>query len=86
LHRKSGKVRASLTVSKPKNRVVYLNGDYDNPAGNSSKDTFPVPSGGNIAETLNSNREVDFRNRFRVGPTDTSVTIALDSVDPPEQI
>jgi hypothetical protein len=45
-----------------------------------------VPSGGNIAETLNSNREVDFRHRFRVGPVDTSVAVALDAVVPPEQI
>ena len=77
---------ASLTVSAPKNRLIYLNGNYDDPAGNSSKDTFAVPNGGNIAETMNSSRQVDFRHQFRVGPTDTSVTIALDAVVPPQQI
>jgi hypothetical protein len=77
---------ASLTVTKPKNRLIYLNGDYENAAGNSSTDTFTVTSGGNIAETLNGDGKVDFRKRFRVRPKDTSVTIGLDPVDPPEQV
>lgn len=77
---------ASLTVTNPGNRLIYLNGNYDDPAGNSSRDKFVVPAGGNIAETLNSSRAVDFRHRFRVGPADTSITIALDPVVPPEQI
>lgn len=75
---------ASLTVTFPRNRIVYLNGNYNDPAGNSSTDTFTVPSGGNIAETLNANREVDFRKKFRVKATETAVSVALDPVNPPE--
>ena len=77
---------ASVTVSKPKNRLIYIGGDYENPAGNSSTDTFTVPSGGNVAETLNSERKVDFRKEFEVKARDTSVSIELDPVVPPEQI
>ena len=51
---------ASVTVSKPKNRLIYLGGDYQNSAGNSSTDTFTVPSGGNVAETLNARRQGRF--------------------------
>ena len=77
---------ASLSISKPKNRLIYLNGDYENPAGNSSTNSFTVPSGGNVAETLNGEGKVDFRKRFRVRPRDTSVTIELEQIVPPESI
>ena len=77
---------ASLHVTKPANRIIYLNGDYQNPAGNSSTDSFTVPSGGNVAETLNGAGKVDFRKKFRVKPRDTDVTIELDPVVPPEKV
>ena len=77
---------ASLSVSKPANRLIYLNGDHENPAGNSSTDSFTVSSGGNTAETLNGDGKVDFRKKFRVGPRDKSVTIELDPVTPPEEV
>ncbi len=76
---------ASVQVSKPGNRLIYLNGDYQNPAGNSSTDTFTVSSGGNIAETLNGDGKIDFRKKFRVRPRETKITIELDPVDPPEK-
>jgi hypothetical protein len=77
---------ASLRVSKPKNRRLYLNGDYSAPAGNTSTDSFTVPAGGNIAETLNGQGKVDFRKKFRVRPRDTELTIELDPVVPPETV
>lgn len=77
---------ASVRVSKPKNRLIYVDGDYTEAAGNSSTDSFTVPSGGHIAETLNGEGAVDFRKEFRVRPKETSVTIELDTVDPPEAI
>jgi hypothetical protein len=77
---------ASVRVTSPLNRLVYVDGDYETPAGNSSTDSFTVPSGGHIAETLNGDGKVDFRKRFRVQPRDTSVTIELDPVDPPEKV
>jgi hypothetical protein len=77
---------ASLRVLKPGNRLIFLNGDYQTPAGNSSTDSFTVSSGGNIAETLNGDGKVDFRKRFRVKPRDTSVSIELEAVDPPQKV
>ncbi len=76
----------TVRVSKPLNRLIYINGDYSQPAGNSSTGSFTVPSGGQVFETVNGNRCVDNRKKFRVRQTDIEVTIALDPVDPPEQI
>ena len=77
---------ASVQVTKPGNRLIYLNGDYQAPAGNSSTDTFTVPSGGNIAETLNGDGKIDYRKKFRVRPRETKITIELDPVVPPETV
>jgi hypothetical protein len=77
---------ASLKVTKPKNRLIYINGNYTDPAGNSSADSITVASGGNIAETLNMKDEVDYRKQFEVRPGDTVVILELDPVNPPETI
>jgi hypothetical protein len=76
----------TVRVSAPLNRLIYINGDYAQAAGNSSTDSFTVPSGGQIFETLDSDGCVDNRKKFRVRQSDTEVTVALDPVDPPEQV
>ena len=76
----------TVRVSQPANRLIYINGDYSQSAGNSSSDSFTVPTGGQVFETLDGNRRVDNRKKFRVRPTDPEVTIALDPVDPPEPV
>ena len=76
----------TVRVSAPLNRLIYINGGYSQPAGNSSTDSFTVPSGGQVFETLNGDGAVDNRKRFRVRRNDTEVTIALDRVDPPEHV
>ena len=76
----------SMRVIVPRNRLIYLNGDYSCAAGNASTDTFTVNTGGNIAETLDGDARVDFRKRFRVKVSDTLVSIELDPVDPPEPV
>jgi hypothetical protein len=76
----------TVWVSAPLNRLIYINGDYSQAAGNSSTDSFTVPSGGQVFETLNGDSCVDNRKRFRVRRTDTEVNITLDLVDPPEQV
>jgi len=76
----------SVRVGKPQNRLIYINGDYSEAAGNSSNDSFTVPSGNQIFETVNGDDCVDNRKKVRVRPTDTQVTIDLDPVDPPEPI
>jgi hypothetical protein len=76
----------TVRVSAPLNRLIYINGDYSQAAGNSSTDSFTVPSGGQVFETVNSDGCVDNRKRFRVRRTDTEVTITLDPVDPPKQV
>ena len=75
----------TVRVSKPSNRLIYINGDYSRPAGNSSG-SFTVPTGGQIFETLTGDRRLDYRKKFRVRPSDTQVTVELDRVDPPEPI
>jgi hypothetical protein len=76
----------TVRVSKPLNRLIYINGGYDEPAGNSSSDSFTVPAGGQIFETLNADRRVDNRKKFRVSPNDSDLTIELDPIDPPERV
>ena len=76
----------TVRVSAPLNRLIYINGDYSQAAGNSSTDSFTVPSGGQVFETVNGDGCVDNRKRFRVRRTDTEVTTTLDPVDPPEQV
>lgn len=76
----------TVRVSAPLNRLIYINGDYAQAAGNSSNSSFTVPSGGQIFETLNGERSVDNRKEFRVRRTDTEVTVSLDPVFPPEPV
>ena len=76
----------TVRVSMPLNRLIYINGDYSQSAGNSSTDSFTVPNGGQVFETLDGNQHVDNRKKFRVSATDSEVTIALDPVDPPERV
>jgi len=76
----------TVRVDAPPNRRIYINGDYAQPAGNSSTDSFTVPTGGQVFETLNGDRKVDNRKRFRVTGTDSAITISLDPVDPPENV
>lgn len=76
----------TVWVIAPGNRLIYINGNYFLPAGNSSTNSFTVPSGGQIFETVNGADCVDNRKRFRVRQTDAEVRITLDPVDPPEQV
>ena len=78
----------TVRVSRPLNRLIYINGDYSQAAGNSSTDSFTVPTGGQVFERVNGNDRVDNRKKFRVSITDidTEVTVALDPVDPPEKV
>ncbi|HJY82133.1 MAG TPA: hypothetical protein VKK81_13750 [Candidatus Binatia bacterium] len=76
----------TVRVTSPRNRLIYINEDYTEAAGNSSVDSFTVPTGGQVFETLTSERKVDFRKKFRVKRSDTQVTVGLDPVDPPEPV
>ena len=42
----------TVRVTKPGNRLVYINGNHIEAAGNSSVDSFTVPTGGQVFETL----------------------------------
>ncbi len=77
---------AKITVTKPLNRLIYINGGYEQSAGNSSTTTFRVPSGGHVFETLDGDDAVDFRKAFRVRRNERKKSIELDRVDPPEPI
>jgi len=77
---------AKVQVTKPLNRLIYIDGNYLDPAGNSATDSFTVPTGGHIFETVNGDGKVDYRKRFRVSPRDKKVEIELDLVDPPAKV
>jgi len=77
---------ATVKVQAPLNRLIYINGDYAQSAGNSLTDSFLVPTGGQIFETLNAARQVDYRKEFTVTPDQLDLTIELDRVTPPEQV
>ncbi len=76
----------TVWVDAPKNRLIYINGDYSQAAGNSSDDSFVVPTGGQIFETLNGEGCIDYRKRFRVRRSDPEKRIELARVDPPEEV
>ncbi len=76
----------TVRVSSPARRLIYINGAYAKAAGNSSDDTFSLPTGGHVFETLNGDDKVDFRKKFRIRRDDTDVTVSLEHVDPPERI
>jgi hypothetical protein len=76
----------TVRVSRPLNRLIYINGDYSQAAGNSSTDSFTVPTGGQVFETVNGDDCIDNRKKFRVSVTDPEVTVDLDPVDPPEKV
>lgn len=76
----------TVRVSTPRNRLIYVNGAYEESAGNSSTDTFELVAGGYRFETLTGDSRVDYRKKFRVAATDEEKTIDLDPVDPPEAI
>ena len=77
---------AQVKVTKPLNRLIYINGNYLNPAGNSSTDTFTRPVGGHTFETLNGDGRVDHRKKIKIMPRDKTREIELDPVDPPEKV
>ena len=76
----------TVEVTKPGNRLIYINGNYVEAAGNSSLDTFTMPTGDHIFETLTGSRAVDYRKRIRVRRKDDQVSVELDAVDPPEPV
>jgi len=76
----------AVQVAKPGNRLIYINGNYIEPAGNSSVDSFTVPTGGCVFETLTGDRSIDYRKRFRVRRSDAELTVELERVDPPEPV
>lgn len=76
----------SVRVSAPPDRDIYIDGTYIRPAGRSPDDTFSVPDGRHIFETLDANDCVDNRKKFDAPSSTAIVVIELDSVDPPEPI
>ena len=76
----------TVRVTAPRNRLIYINGGYTEAAGNSLNDSFVVPTGGNVFETLTGKHCVDFRKTLDLDGNELSVTVELDPVDPPEQI
>ena len=76
----------TVDVTKPGNRLIYINGNYVEAAGNSSLNTFTLPAGDHILEALTGANAVDYRKRIRIRRGDEEVSVELDPVDPPEPV
>ena len=73
----------SVTLTGPADRDVYVNGNYEDVAGQTNED-FVVEYGINTFETLDGQFRVDLRAEAEVNDESPHVTVALGAVDPPE--
>jgi len=78
--------KATVTVIRPRNRDIYIGGNYAQRRGRSAPDTLSLESGGYIATTLNDERKIDFRGEFTVNARGEPLEVELDPVEPPEAI
>lgn len=74
-----------ITVRSPKNRLLYVDGVYDENAGKSPMQ-LALPAGVHLFETLNGKRQVDYRCETEDLPNGTKKTIDLVAVKPPEPV
>ena len=73
----------SVTLTGPTDRDVYVNGNYEDVAGQTNE-AFAVEYGLNTFETLDSEFRIDFRAETEVNDETPHVEAALQAVDPPE--
>lgn len=78
----------TVRVIHPQLRDIYLNSDYTISAGKSPADTFTVPTGRTIFETIDANDCVDFSSPLVVNVADAGkeLTVVLAPVIPPRPI
>lgn len=73
----------SVKVKGPPDRDVYVNGNYEEPAGKTG-DTFPVEYGNNTFETLDAQDRVDNRAETVIDEDHPHQEVTLSPVSPPE--
>jgi hypothetical protein len=70
----------SVTITFPKNRLVYINGDYNPDSPKRIQCTYVVDYGENIFETLNGTKQVDYRAKVVTDVSNPDCQIALTRV------
>ncbi len=78
----------TVRVIHPELRDIYLNSDYTISAGKSPADTFTVPTGRTMFETLDAKDRVDFAAPLVVETSDAGkeLKVILAPVIPPRPI
>lgn len=78
----------TVRVIHPELRDIYLNSDYTISAGKSPKDTFTVPTGRTLFETLDDRDRVDFAAPLvvTIGDAGKELKVILAPVIPPRPI
>ena len=78
----------TVRVIHPELRDIYLNSDYTISAGKSPNDTFTVPTGRTVFETLDAQDRVDFAAPVVVAISDAGkeLKVILAPVIPPRSV
>jgi hypothetical protein len=77
-----GGIMVLISVSKPKRRLIYIDGVYDADWG-LSPGPFDLEPGPHLIETVNGQSEIDYRTEV-AGSSDEEVD--LNRVEPPEPL
>ncbi len=74
-----------FTLLGPKNRLIYVDGVYDQNAGKTPLQ-LTLPPGVHLFETVNGKRQVDYRWETEDLPSGSLREITLVAVKPPEPV
>jgi len=69
----------SVKITKPLRRLIYINGNYDESAGQ-SPGPFAVEYGLNLFETRNGTGRVDWRGTTTITSKTSNVSLDLEQV------
>lgn len=72
--------QGSVRITFPKNRLVYINGNFTPDFPKKIPCTFAVEFGENVFETLNGDDEVDYRAEVTTDASHLSQKVALTAV------
>ena len=72
----------SVTITKPRRRLIYTNGNHDEASGTSPV-SIEVEIGPNTFETLAGDGTVDFRGSVTITAANPNVELELEKTDDP---
>ena len=74
----------TVTVTSPRRRKAYVNGNYTPSLPKTSPCTFAVEYGENVFETVNGDDRIDFRGSVTTNDANKDCDLELEPVVPPE--